>query len=183
MVGAITPPVTTEWVKIRVDFASLGAQREFDAAVRSRPAYDRRRHGNLGRGLIMEDRVGNYARICSALSLSLGILGGAACSLAAEFDCPPRNCSPVVNENGEKDCPNIHNMMVVGKDTVFLSHLPMFEQLNKRGDVYLTPHRFQVILEATFAKNGSNVDETLHEGSRGESLGEDVHAKPRMFQC
>jgi hypothetical protein len=106
----------------------------------------------------MEDRrVGKYARICSAVSISLGILGGAAGSLAAEPDCPPRSCSPLVNENGGRDCPNTHNMMVVGNGTVFLSHLPMFGGLNKRGDTYRTPHRFQVILEATFAKNGGNV--------------------------
>lgn len=40
-----------------------------------------------------------------------------------------------------------HNMMVVGEKTVFLSHLPMF----------MTPHNFQVILEATFSSGGKDV--------------------------
>ena len=101
--------------------------------------------------------MGNYVRAFSAVTISLGILGGAMGPLVAEFECPPRSCGPVVSENGGKDCPNTHNMMVVGNSTVFLSHLPMFEELNKRGNTYLTPHRFQVIIEVTFTKNGSNV--------------------------
>lgn len=40
-----------------------------------------------------------------------------------------------------------HNMVVVGEKTAFLSHLPMF----------MTPHNFQVILEATFADKGKDV--------------------------
>lgn len=42
-----------------------------------------------------------------------------------------------------------HNMMVVGEKSVFLSHLPMF----------MSPHNFQVILEATFTSGGRSVQE------------------------
>lgn len=42
-----------------------------------------------------------------------------------------------------------HNMMVVGEKSVYLSHLPMF----------MSPHNFQVILEATFTSGGKNVQE------------------------
>jgi len=42
-----------------------------------------------------------------------------------------------------------HNMMVVGEKSVFLSHLPMF----------MSPHNFQVILEATFTSGGKSVQE------------------------
>lgn len=42
-----------------------------------------------------------------------------------------------------------HNMMVVGERSVFLSHLPMF----------MSPHNFQVILEATFTSGGRNVQD------------------------
>lgn len=38
------------------------------------------------------------------------------------------------------DAPAMHGMIVVGEDTVFLSHLPMFGP----------PHNYQVILEVTF---------------------------------
>jgi hypothetical protein len=43
-----------------------------------------------------------------------------------------------------------HNMLIVGQQTVFLSHLPMFNPPPK-----VSPHRYQVILEATFTKSGS----------------------------
>jgi hypothetical protein len=42
-----------------------------------------------------------------------------------------------------------HNMMVVGEKSIFLSHLPMF----------MAPHNFQVILEATFTSGGKNIQE------------------------
>ncbi len=44
-----------------------------------------------------------------------------------------------------------HNMLIVGQETVFLSHLPMFS-----GDGFVSPHRYQMILEATFTKPGSD---------------------------
>jgi hypothetical protein len=48
-----------------------------------------------------------------------------------------------------------HNMMVVGEKSVFLSHLPMF----------MSPHNFQVVLEATFTSGGKNVQE-IYTGDR-----------------
>ena len=53
-----------------------------------------------------------------------------------------------------KEGPAVHNWMLVGSQTAFLSHLPMFEQLNPEGTDYVTPHRFQVILQAAFAVGG-----------------------------
>jgi hypothetical protein len=47
-----------------------------------------------------------------------------------------------------EDDPNTHNMMIVGMKTTYLSHLPMF--VNEAGPGFDSPHRFQVILEATF---------------------------------
>ncbi|MGA9994597.1 MAG: twin-arginine translocation signal domain-containing protein [Pyrinomonadaceae bacterium] len=46
---------------------------------------------------------------------------------------------------------NVHNMLIVGQETVFLSHLPMFVAPN-----FDSPHRYQVILEASFTKAGAN---------------------------
>jgi len=46
------------------------------------------------------------------------------------------------------DQPATHNMLVVGERTVYLSHLPMFQEKDQPP----MPHRYQVILEATFAK-------------------------------
>jgi hypothetical protein len=48
-----------------------------------------------------------------------------------------------------EDAPNTHNMLVFGEQAVFLSHLPMFGALNKTKTGFRSPHRYQVILEAT----------------------------------
>ena len=53
------------------------------------------------------------------------------------------------------DEPNIHNMLMVGQETVFLSHLPMF-----RSPDFDSPHRYQVILEATLKKEGRDAQPT-----------------------
>lgn len=53
--------------------------------------------------------------------------------------------SPVIDD------PNVHNMLIVGQETIFLSHLPMFIAPD-----FDSPHRYQVILEATFTKTGAN---------------------------
>ena len=42
---------------------------------------------------------------------------------------------------------DVHGMLVVGERTIYLSHLPMFTAPN---------HRFQVILEATLARDGQD---------------------------
>ena len=55
------------------------------------------------------------------------------------------------------EAPATHNWMLVGSQTAFLSHLPMFDHLNAAGTDYVTPHRFQVILQASFEKNGTDV--------------------------
>jgi hypothetical protein len=46
------------------------------------------------------------------------------------------------------DHPATHNMLVVGEKAVYLSHLPMFQE---EGEPPM-PHRYQVILEVTLAK-------------------------------
>jgi hypothetical protein len=56
-----------------------------------------------------------------------------------------------------EDRPNIHNMLVVGSEAVFLSHLPMFKGLNEQATDYTSPHRYQVILEVSFTANGKDV--------------------------
>jgi hypothetical protein len=51
-------------------------------------------------------------------------------------------------ERHPTDPPTTHNMLVVGEETVYLSHLPMFQAEGKPP----MPHRYQAILEVTFAK-------------------------------
>src|SRR5437588_3210743 len=45
-----------------------------------------------------------------------------------------------------------HNMLVVGEKTVFLSHLPMFKDADDAGNLFITPHRFQAVFEASFTR-------------------------------
>ena len=65
-----------------------------------------------------------------------------------------------------EDLPNTHNMMLVGEGAAFLSHLPMFRmdesvpELNDAKTEYTSPHRFQVILEAAFTREGKDVTAT-----------------------
>ena len=55
-----------------------------------------------------------------------------------------------------EDAPNTHNMMLVGTKGAFLSHLPMFVP-EGTGPEFDSPHRFQVILEATFTDGERNL--------------------------
>src|SRR5215510_7157807 len=59
--------------------------------------------------------------------------------------------------NLPEDKPNTHNMMLVGTKSAFLSHLPMFNKVV--GPTFDSPHRFQVILEATFTDGDRNLTE------------------------
>ena len=56
-----------------------------------------------------------------------------------------------------EDAPATHNWMLVGSQTAYLSHLPMFEMLNPAKTDYMTPHRFQVILQASFNSGDKDV--------------------------
>jgi hypothetical protein len=64
---------------------------------------------------------------------------------------------PSVEPDPFKDFPATHNMMLVGENTAFLSHLPMFVALDSPRTAYATPHRYQVILEVTFTRAGRDV--------------------------
>ena len=55
------------------------------------------------------------------------------------------------------DSPAIHGMLVIGEDSVYLMHLPMFQnpEALKSDPPRIMPHRYQAILQATFTKPGS----------------------------
>ncbi len=57
------------------------------------------------------------------------------------------------------DPPNTHNMLVVGERKIYLSHLPMFDGLDKAKAGFRSPHRFQVIVEAAFTNTGKDVSD------------------------
>ncbi len=61
------------------------------------------------------------------------------------------------------DHPATHNMLVVGEEAIYLSHLPMFQEEGKRP----MPHRYQGVLEVTFAKQEGYVkDRREHRATK-----------------
>jgi hypothetical protein len=76
-------------------------------------------------------------------------------SLALAAYCAFRKFAQAVPPS--KEVPATHNWMLVGSQTAFLSHLAMFDHLNTAGTDYLTPHRFQVILQVSFESRGTDV--------------------------
>ena len=53
------------------------------------------------------------------------------------------------DQSGGEQAMGTHNMAIVGDRRIYLSHLPMF----------MSPHNAQVILEATFVRDGKSVDD------------------------
>jgi hypothetical protein len=103
------------------------------------------------------------------LNLAWMVSGGAAAVHGARAG--QRGASP------PEDAPNTHNMLAVGRETVFLSHLPMFDAANEDRTDFTSPHRFQVVLEATFANGNRNVtplytaDRAAHPATRIYTVG------------
>ncbi|HEX8245482.1 MAG TPA: hypothetical protein VF541_18365 [Longimicrobium sp.] len=86
-----------------------------------------------------------------------------------------------------RDDPDTHNMMLVGESTAFISHLPMFEGIDSSTMQYTAPHRYQVILEVTFSKNGRDVtqlyldDRRRHPGVKMYTLNPREFVLPDLF--
>jgi len=81
----------------------------------------------------------------------------------------------------EPEAAATHNMMVVGQKTMFLSHLPMFDHVNKDKTAYLTPHRFQVILEASLSAPSRNPNQVYFEDRRSHPMVRMYTLKPEPF--
>src|SRR5678816_4408278 len=81
----------------------------------------------------------------------------------------------------DEDPPNRHNMLVVGERTIYLSHLPMFDSLDEANTGFRSPHRFQVILEATFAVNGKDVGEIYRKDRRAHPAARIYTLEPELF--
>ena len=74
----------------------------------------------------------DFLQMASVGGLALGL--GAL--LAAAQDDPART----------------HGMLMLGEESVFFSHLPMFHGVDNDGTDFVSPHRYQVILEAAFTR-------------------------------
>lgn len=86
-----------------------------------------------------------------------------------------------------EDPPNTHNMLVVGDRKIFLSHLPMFDGLDKSKAAFQSPHRYQLIVEATFTNDGKDVghlyakDRLANPGTRIYTLNPETFVITRLF--
>lgn len=89
-------------------------------------------------------------------------LGAAtAVSAIALALCVAVSRTAIAAEQHSADPPATHNMLIVGNDTVYLSHLPMFQEKGAPS----MPHRYQAILEVTIAKQSSYVKDRREHGS------------------
>lgn len=108
-----------------------------------------------------EGATGHRAFLRRLSATTLGII---SCMIMLHARADPNTpCSQP--RDPHPDCGQ-HNMFVVGEKAVFLSHLPMFH----------SEHRFQVILEATFRKDGQSLasiyqtDRQSHPGTKMYTL-------------
>jgi hypothetical protein len=80
-------------------------------------------------------------------------------------------------EQHPADRPTTHNMLVVGEETVYLSHLPMFQEEGRPP----MPHRYQAILEVTFAKQESYAkDRREHPTTNIYTLNPEIFVLPEL---
>src|SRR5262245_30824800 len=80
-------------------------------------------------------------------------------------------------EQPAADRPATHNMLVVGEETVYLSHLPMFQE---KGTPPM-PHRYQAILEVTFEKQEGYVkDRREHQTTKIYTLNPEIFVLPEL---
>ena len=93
------------------------------------------------------DRMSRRRVLEFAFGLALGTSGGARLVMAQSPPPCPENIG-------------VHNMMVFGERSVFLSHLPMFLGLCPDRAHFGTEHRFQFIVEATFEQPRTQRDVT-----------------------
>jgi hypothetical protein len=83
-----------------------------------------------------------------------------------------------------EDEKNTHNMLVFGEQAIFLSHLPMFHGLGQDGTEFMSPHRYQVILEAAFTAEQLDSylkDRKTHPGTRFCTLGPEEFVLSHLF--
>ena len=65
-----------------------------------------------------------------------------------------------------EDDKNTHNMLIAGRESAFVSHLPMFDGLDKAKTDFTSPHRYQFIAEASFSVGGKPVTQLYLDDRR-----------------
>lgn len=80
-------------------------------------------------------------------------LGAVLCAIAFPLTAAAADECGGAPAKRNHDCAR-HGMLVVGKEAIFLSHLPMFSRKTSHS-----PHRYQVILEVGFDNDGVSLDQ------------------------
>lgn len=83
------------------------------------------------------------------------------------------------------DDPPAHNMLVFGDQTVFFSHLPMFDSVNATGTDFRSPHRFQVILQAALTSEqmaSYAKDRAANPDTQFYTIGPEPFVLTRLFE-
>ena len=86
------------------------------------------------------------------------------CAAIAGAGCLSRGLTVTAGQSGHagpQDKLNVHNMLIVGQQTVFLSHLPMFSE-----PTAASPRRYQAILEVTYTKSDSSNPQAVYASDR-----------------
>ncbi len=81
----------------------------------------------------------------------------------------------------QEDVPNTHNMLVFGEKKIYLSHLPMFDDVSANKADYTSPHRYQVILEASFHKGVQNLQNVYTDDRRKNANVRIYTLNPELF--
>jgi len=80
-----------------------------------------------------------------------------------------------------EDAPNTHNMLVFGEEKIYLSHLPMFHGVTPDNTNYTSPHRYQVILEASFHRGEQNLQSVYSDDRRKNASVRIYTLQPEVF--
>ena len=80
-----------------------------------------------------------------------------------------------------EDRPNTHNMLVFGEKKIYLSHLPMFDDVTANKTEYTSPHRYQVILEAAFQRGGQSLQSVYTNDRRKNASVRIYTLNPELF--
>ena len=98
----------------------------------------------------MADRSPDDTSRRQFLAQALGMVGVMSCDVTA----PVRAAT-----QGDEDAPNTHNMLLAGTESVFVSHLPMFQRLDRSKTAFISPHRYQAIAEVSFTSDDKPVSD------------------------
>lgn len=109
------------------------------------------------------------------------LIGSAAAAVGLGFLSAGSKANDVLVNFPVPDEPTTHNMLLVGEQTAYLSHLPMFEALTDDKTDFATPHRYQVILEAAFTDGNRNLTD-VYTADRKKNPGVKIYTfNPAFF--